>query len=791
MSSRLTLAFGCALALAASAEAQTGRNIIITSAARLGGTLGVGIQHPLNAGGNYYETFFSAPTTAVTTLPYPFVQGVLLLIQNQMQKLYNGFLSPTGFTPTTFPVPSNVAFLGVVFELQEVDYNPASGNVYLSDNDVTVGIIPGLCQVDFACGTTTSTTAGDMQLQIVDDNSVGAPIVSPIPRFSYQVIRHRGQEGFVEGYAGTFSATSHNSDICSVMAQRPARRMANAAYQVLTLPNDYDIAIVRDFANPRQFSMLSYYRPAGQSRLIPNTTVTDTGTSANPASNLLPYVAVSDDGRFAAVVVHDTNTAVPDRVLACRTDGSVPAVDITATSPVSATYQDASMFFTADFIVVAGSAGWYWTSSTSPTTLQRLTIPNTTASNRPATVSFPFSWRVTRDGAAAYFPAGSDPSAARGEMDVYKLTNNAGVPQVVNFTRFASATGIAEFGYSAITPSTTTTSSNGIKCSVSPNGAKIAFLGATTNASAFPGLYIADGVNAPQMITITNATFYSEVAFVNGSTVVFLAGAPGAQDLFKFDLLTNQIGRITRSADIQPRGQFWSLNKNYWYFVRSNAASTVNNIVGLHTSSVTLRDITGSEYGGGTEPDIRTGAFNTTADPWFALEMQLRLSNDGYAYFTARRETGTTGVFEDANVFRFDIERGTQAQMLTNYTGTGTASTILNNESLTIAHDGKLLAWSLRQGTNAEDVYYMPSGGGIVRQVSIPLTATQTITDGSIFFTCNPTSGVVWSAGDGSTSIPTNLARVEWSPLGGPSIPLVLTPLPSGPTVYQVIGTHY
>lgn len=781
----------CVLALATSVEAQTGRNVIITSAARLGGTLGIGIAHPQAAGGNYFEAYFSAPTQAVTTLPYPFVFGRLLLIQSQMTPLFNGLLSPSGLTLTTFPVASNVALLGVVFELQAVEWEGSTGNVYLSDNDVTVGIIPGLCWVDFACGTTAATTNGDMQLQSVDDASVGNPIVNPIPRFSYQPIRHRGQEGYVEGYAGTFSSTSHNSDIDSIHVHRPARRLANSGYQVIALPNDYNVAIVRDQANPKQFSLLSHYRPTGNVRVIPNTTVTDTGTTTNPASNLLPYVAFSDTGRFGAVIVHDTNTAVADRVLAFRSDGSVPAVDITATAPVSTTYFDGSMFFTADFIVVAGSGGWYWTSATAPATLQPLTVPNTAASDLPPIWAFPFSWRVTQDGAIAYFPAGSDSTASRTEMDVYKLTNNAGVPQVVNFTRFAAPTGIAEFGYSAITPATTNNSSNGIKCSVAPNGQMLAFLGATTTTTAFPGVYIADGTNPPRLVTIINATFYSEVAFVNGSTIVFLAGSPTGGDLFKFDLLTNQIGRITRATDLKSRGQFWSLNKNYWYFVRSDDASTINNIIGMHTSTTNLRDITGTEFGG-TTPDIRTGSFNTTADPWFALEMQLRVSNDGYAFFTARRETGTPGVFEDANVFRFDMERGGPAQMLTNNTNTGTASTILNNESLTISHDGKLLAWAQRPGTTGgEDVFYMPSGGGLIRQVSIPLTAAQTITDGSIFFTCNPTTGIVWSAGTGSSSVPTNLARVEWSPLGGPSIPLIVTPVPTGPIVYQVIGTHF
>jgi hypothetical protein len=779
--------------LAAAAAAQTGRNLIITSAARLGGSLGVAIQHPLSASGHYFEAYFSAPTSAITTLPFPNVFGRLLLIPSQMTPLYNGLLSSTGLTIQTYPVASNVALLGVVFELQTVDYDAATGNAWLSDNDLTIGIIPGLCRIEIAHGTTASTTAGDMQLESVDDSTVGAPVPHNVPRFSYQVLRHRGQEGFVEGYAGTFNATPHNSDICSLAVQRPARRLANGAYQVVSLPNDYDVAIIRHFANPRQFSLLSYYRPTGRARIIPATTVTDTSGTPNPACNLLPYVAFSDDGRFGAVIVHDTNAAVRDRVLAFRSDGSVPAVDITASSSPSTTYFDGSIFFTADFIIAAGSGGWYWTSSTSPGPLQPLAVPNTAASNRAVTWAFPFSWRVTRDRSEAYFAAGSDPAASRGEMDLYKIANNAGVPQVTNFTRFAAPTGLAEFGYSAITPSAATNSSNGIKCSVSPNGQKVALLAATTSASAFPGVYLCEGTGQPRLLTITGATYYGEVAFVNGSTIVFFAGTPTAHDLYKYDLLTNGLRRLTHTNDIKTRGQFWSLNRNWWYFVRSNDASTVNNIVGLHTSSVTLRDITGNEFSGGTAPALRTGSFNTTTDPWFALEMQLRLGPDGYGYFTARRETGTAGVYEDANVFRFDLERGIEAQMLTPYTGTGSAATILNIESLMLSADGKLLAWAARPGTSAavtEEVFYMPSNGGLVRQLSIPISPGQAITDGSIMFTCDPTSGVVWSAGNGSTTVPTSLVRVEWAPLGGPSVPLVVTQLPAGNGVYQVIGTH-
>jgi hypothetical protein len=87
-------------------------------------------------------------------------------------------------------------------------------------------------------------------------------------------------------------------------------------------------------------------------------------------------------------------------------------------------------------------------------------------------------------------------------------------------------------------------------------------------------------------------------------------------------------------------------------------------------------------------------------------------------------------------------------------------------------------------------VYYKLTGSGPIWLVSVPQPTGQSVTDGSIFFTCDPVSGVVWSMGTGSTSVPTTNARVEWAPLGGPSIPLRLTPAPAGTQVFQVLGTH-
>lgn len=317
------------------AAAQTGRSVVLTSAARLGGTLGIGVLAPASAAGNYYEAWFSAPTSGAVPLPVPNVHGTLQLSPVVLAKLYHGVLA-AGITVQHLPVPGAAALLGAAIEVQTVDYAPSTGTAWFADNDVTVWFVAGVGTVDVAHGTGGSATTGDFEVQSVDDATAGAPVARGLPRVAFQPIRHRGQEGYVEGHAGSFNATPHNSDIESLTAHRPARRLANAAYQVIPLPNGWEVAIVRHAANPRQFSLLSYHRATGTIRLVPGTTVTDTGGAPTPPSVLQPYVAFTDDGHLGAVIVHDSNPAVPDRVLVFHTDGSVPAVDVSAQPAVAA-----------------------------------------------------------------------------------------------------------------------------------------------------------------------------------------------------------------------------------------------------------------------------------------------------------------------------------------------------------------------------------------------------------------------------------------------------------------------
>lgn len=789
---KLLLASGL---LAASLGAQTGRTLVVTTPATLGGTAQIDFNHPLTAGGNYFEILGSAPNTNALNLGIPAVAGLFRLDFPTYFSWSNGFLAAATSTPITLPIANNISLVGAVVESQSADVNPTATMVFLGDNDVQLRIVLGICKLTMAQASSTSTITGNNVLHQIDDMSIGTPANLGVPAFACQVIRHRGQEGFVEGYAGTFSATPHNSDIDSLSHRRVAKRTMNGAYQMITLPNGYDISIVRSNANQNEFRVMSYNRATGVSTVVPGTTVVDTSAAPPTTATLLPYMVFSNDGTLGCVIVHDLNTTAPppDRVLLFRTDASAPAIDVTATAPVSTAYFDGAQYFTNDFLIVVGSGGWYWTSVTAPGPLQPLSLPNTTASNAPPIWVFSFSWRVARDGSIAYFASGSNAAASRTEMELYRITNNAGTPLVANVTQFAAPTGLAEFGFSAITPSTANNSSNGIKCAVSPDGTQVAMLGATTTTTAFPGLYVWTGTPNPSLVTVPGATFYSEVTFLNDTTVLFFAGTSNtAQTLYKYDVNTTAVTAMTTASDIRTRGQWWSLNKHWWYFVRSNAASSKNNIVAVSRKTGAMKDITGTEFSAPSVPprhEILTGSFNTTLDPWPMLEMQIRRAPVGdFAYFTARRVTNVAATFEDANVFRFDIENGGQAEMLTNNTTRGALAVIKQIESLAISDNGAHLAWAQRLdilATNSEDVIHFRTAAN---QLSVSAPGGQSITDGSIYFTCNPPNGLVWSIGTGSTTMPLANSRIEWAGLG------TNTPIPiSGPLVttrlFQILGT--
>lgn len=799
MAKPLPLLPACALLLTAAVTAQTNRTMQLNSPAYLNSTVQFQVNHPPAIAGNIYAVLWSPPFAGTVPVSVPgfTVAGDARVNPLNFVTPFIGVFGGSGTAVHSIGVPNSQAFLGYQFDLQSLDLDATNSVLSFADNDLELTITAGICGVVISRATSNSATTGDNDLRRVDNSNIGAPVSQGLATFAFLPIRHRGDEGFVEGYAGTFSATAFNSDIDSVSYRRVARHL-NGVQQVVACPNGYDVAIIRDRTNGRQYSLLSYERATGTARIIPGSTWVDGGTGT-PAQQFF-YPGFSRDGQWAAIYVKDslaTPTFAP-MVWAFRTDGLSAVIDITPAGTTTASaFFDGTLAFTNDFLLASGSAGFFWTSATAPAQLQPLAVPGTTATGGPNIWAFPFSWRVSPDGSTAYFPLSSIAANSRAEMDMAQLTNNAGTPQVVNYTQFTLPTGMTEFGYSGITPSTANNSSNGIKASVSPDGSQIAFLGMIAGTTtSFTGVYVADGTANPTLRIVPGALFYSEVAFINNTTVLFFAGPTNTtQSFYSLDVPSGTISQIGAAADHRTRGQFWSLNKNWWYFIRSDGTATAsrNDIVAVNCATGAVHSVTGSEFGaGGSVSSLQTGSFNTTADPWFALEMQLRRAPVGdFAYFTARKSLGSAS-FEDANVFGFDIENGGTAVQLSANAATGTSTVVRNIENLTIAADGNHVAWTERAGTAAtvsEDVFHLNLGTSTIVQASVSAAGGQTITDGQLRFTCNPPSGLVWSIGTGSTAVPTSNARVEWAALGT-STPVLLTSAPAGTQLYYVIGTH-
>jgi hypothetical protein len=812
MNSRISLA-AAVLALAATAAAQSNRTTTRTGFAFAGATVNAVHGYPAATIGNISAFLWSGPFAGTIPLVVPgftFV-GDLLVDPATFQLLGVGITDGTGSASMPVVIPNSPAVLGAALECQSFDVDTTQ-TFYMSANDIAINVtagIPGNIAVTSA--TTTSVTAGNNNLQRIGNDVIGAPLSYGQPLFSYLPVRHRGDEGFIEGFGGTFSSTSHNSDIDSVSFRRNGRRTSNGAYQAINLVNGREISIIRDLVNPKQFSLLSFDRSTGLSTVIPGSTWVDTGTTTAPAQQNF-YFGFSRDGQWGAIYLKDSNTTTGflPKVWAFRTDASQPVVDVTPAgiTLLTQSFFDGSLIFSNDFLIAFGAAGTFWTSATAPAQMQPLSLGNTTFSNLPNIWSYPLAWRVSPDGSKIYMPIGSNATSSRGEMDLVQVANNGGVPQVTNWTQFPAATGLAEFGFSSITPATANNSSTGIKGSVSPDGNKVAILAATTSTTAFPGLYVADGTANPILYTVPGALYYSDVAFVNNTTVVFLAGAVPAAGvgtaLYKLDLTAgNQLGTISQlgtATDIKSRGSWFSGNKNYWYFVRSNGGNTTNNIVGVNCATLATFNVTGDEAGFGAASSVGTllsGSFNATTDPWFALEMQLRRSPvGGMAYFTARR-LNPAGV-EDSNVFAFDMENGGQAVALTNNTATGTgAGSVINIESLTISLDGNHLAYTQRIGTTAtastpENVFHLNLQTNVVTQLSTSNPLGQTVTDGSVRFVggLSP-QGVVWSLGTGTaTTVATANGIAQYAPLGVAGAAITISPAPAGTRFWQVLGAY-
>lgn len=836
---RTALSATVALTVAAGLVAQTsGRTNQLTSAPVLGGTMNVTVNHPTTEAGNPYVVLWSPHTNAVTNLNLPFIQGLLRLDINALGTVFSGTLGATGKTTTPIPIPNTPAFLDAQFDMQSVDLNIGLNTVYLADTDMTPHFVNGIGTTVTVQGSIASLITGNFTFQTVSNSDMSAPTNGTVPTSAFQIIRHYGQKGYVEGFAGNFSSTQGNSDIHLWRRDRVVRNLVNGAMQVISLPNGFDFGILRDTANCKQFSLVSISRATGTASVLSGSVVTDTTIACPPTTTFSmyqPQVAFTDDGEVAVLVVHDSsnsatpNVGPPDKVVLVKTDPAkkwtnglnVLDVSPTGTEAMHTWYNGNlrignEMFFCEgeDAGGVTGEAVLYAGPIDGSSPMKKLAVP-LTGTNLPFYWSYS-NWRVSQDGKTMVFAIGGNSTSSTTDQDVIAVTNisKAGPMTVSNVSKFATPTRVQSpngGNLGSIGPSQ-------IKWSLSPDGAWLVFTTGLTSAASPDQLWITktDGTTAPTQITTASVfaaghLFFGSTEFVSNTKFVFLGGASSTFcDWYVCDISTPAtpvVSKLTNTSNqnVQPyatggnvynRGHFWSRNRQWLYFIRGNGTSAVikNDLVAINAAALVLKDITGSEFSSGTAPALYRGpsltALSYTTNPWPALEWQVRTSPVGNeAFFVAEVAAGATStVYNDCNVFKFDMENAGQAVQLTTNTGQGALTAVKGINYLTISPDGQWVAWAQRLQTSgaSEDVFLLPAAGGTPKQLSVTnfvnggATAGQTIVDGSLAFTGSPVDGLAWAIGTGSISVPFNNAAVQWARLNGTQDPpFLLTPVPT------------
>ena len=820
-----TLAAAAAL-LPTILSAQT---ITRASAPAIGRTLT--LEYTSTAGNSYSMLFSGLPLGALTI---PGIGGTLFLPLGSLLVGYTRLVPASGTDAFGLPVPNSAALLGQSFAIQGLDVSPAFVLTF-STNAVELSVNSGVATITLAEGTNTATTTGDLGLASVQSSTVGAPVAMAVAKGAVQPVTHYGKLGFVQiaTATGTTSSVEHaelDVDRADVVT-RDMRDPASLHYQ---LPNGFDLYVLRDLAKPKEFFLMSLSRVTGAAVELSGSRTVDTSATAVPTTNYQPQFAFTDDGTTAIAVQGDTNNnpvgnvGVPDRIVLIKTDPSKTwangknVLDVSPPAGPNAlhTQYNGTLricngwgFLEGEEPSGATGAAALWGGPIDGSAQwQRITVPNNGTGNA---YYWSYSyWRSSPDGKLNVFPSGGTAASSTTDMDVMAITNISPTttPVVLNLTKFATPTQIASWGTASLgTTGNAANSTPSLRGALSPDAKRFAFLTGAGTAAVPHQIAVVrtDGSDAGAVTFFTAGQFDAQIAqfaelwWASPTRLLFAGGGapisgtvPPTWDLYAYDVGPNTITPVTKTttgSKIPPftqggdtgnlviRASMVSQNGIFYYFMRQRASTSTtvpSNIIGVNLLSLSVFDVTGSEFSSGTAPSLRPLFPNS----WYGQLM--RRAPNLEVWFVSAKDTGSATTFSDDELWRWNPEAGAPPTQVTAFNGTGASTSLVRQiNDLRFRPDWQKVAFSVGIGTaatNPEDLYVLNTSGGTPTKITrTPSAGGQGIRRGSVAFTPTPLEGIVWSMGTNSRTLPTLGCAAWWCDLSGSSAPLLLTALPS------------
>ncbi len=724
------------LLLAAHGRSQT---ISRTSAPAVGRTLTV--EYTASAG-NVYAMLLSAPPFGSLLVP-PW--GRLFLDPASLLVLYASTVPATGVDGVGVPLPNNPGLVDLCLGMQALDATAGR----LSSNFAEICMSAGIGTITVGAGSSSSTNS--FVLQTVVNATAGRPAGQALGPMQPEYIYHLGLTGFRPLTDVRWLLPGVHADLDVDKGTSICQDNRAPSLPHISLPNGFDLYVMRDAASPRTFFLMSLDRATGLATQLTGSTVTDTGVSAMPFRMYGLAFAFSPDGATAVAVVHDSATPGPgDRIFIVKTDPARTfangrnVFDVTPPAGPDALVLGQTAIGALGFGLVFGTTATgfgLWGGPTDGSALwSRIPVPAS-----PCPFSAGYYWRRSDDGSVIALGSNS--------CDVMVISNlGAGPPVLRNITRFAAAT--------LIRPWNDVESALELYRSyadVSPDGGRVAFL----TSAAQLCVVRSDGSDAGSVTPVTQGRFAAQinqihdVSWVSNTRVVFFAGRnPFEGDLYTYDTSTTTFTNVTRTTtgslvppftsggtpgDVAIFGTLLSDNGRYLYFLRGFPTGSGRNSIdwkGLDTATLAVFDVTGTEFSAGSRPALRPLSSVATT----LLPRRHPLTNE--LFFVAAKDTGTATTFADDEVWRFDPEAGTAAVQVTANNGTGgSAREVRRVGDLVLERAGTWVAWSWNRGFLG-DVFITPAAGGASRRVS-PVQGLA-LFPGSLRFTPPPVPGIAW-----------------------------------------------